>query len=308
MYERSTVPIANILIKEAFAPMGSSFKQRMIIEGTETNGLKENRDFIRPSIKRYNDSMYKLLGYEMNYRQDFPLFALILKKMISIPDLNQNELKISKSEIMRWFEIRQLNPNRIDSIYKSFIRIMNLKLVFYAEGDKYPTIQTLINYGKFDNDKNFIISFNSDFQQLCTPYINDNEGNVFNLYDKTHKSLKSKKEFKDRTYIDFDNFFKIKNETAMCLFCFLSTHDLKKPFSFNKIKEITNKSSQTNYYVKTKILAALNHLKDLDLLFDYDVDKNIDSKHWLKIIKPNLIEVMEAESKVDFEIDVFGNN
>ncbi len=298
--KRNSVSIPNILIKEAFSPIGKSLKQRMIMEREEAKALSliEKEDFIKPSLKNYKDSKFKLYGYEMNYRMDFPLFALIMKN-IYIPkkNLEERRLVIPKKDLMRWFEIKNLNPNRIESIYNSFIRIMNLKVVFYLEGDKYPTIQSLISSGKFDNDKNFIIVFNKDFQDLCLPYDNDDTGHIFNLHEKKYFSKKEKRYYEDKTYIDFDRFFKIKNETAMCLYCFSRTHDLKKGFSFDTIKSIVNKTEQKNHYSKKKIIQALDHLQELKLIYDYKVNDDLTSPEWLTIRDKN----KDADGSIEFE-------
>lgn len=294
---RSTVPIFNLFINGVvFFPIGKNVKQRLITN-SKPEGLVENEDYVKAKIKTYKNIPYMLLGYEMNYRTDFPFFALIIKKLYEMEDLSKCSMKISKRDLLSWFEFQCLNKNNKASLYKSFMRIMDLKIVFYDIGDENPTIKSLITGGKFDNNNNFIIEFSKSIKMILAKNNFIENDNLFSIAEQKFIS-KNNNVYQDKTFINFDKFFKIKNETAMCLYCFLLSHDLKKPFSFKRIKSLINVREQTNSYTKKKIVDALSHLEKLELIKNYEISEDIKNSAWLTFKSAETIE----SNSLDFEI------
>lgn len=245
-------------------------------------------DFIPFQKKfRYNNLMIEFLGTKLNIT-DVKMLGLISKvynqsKQNDNSILNSVDIVLTKEDICCFndWNTSDYNDNRKDIIKKSLQRLRQFEITIM--GQKYDTTYSIYsNRTKNNENESILISLNklrlSPFDSVGEPKY---EGTLIDLLYRKFTSKISNKEYFDFTYICFDSLNEIKIQTAGLLWAFLCTHNMKKSFSFSKIKEITSSDSVKNYKNVAKIKTSLDFLKSINMIEDYKI--NTDLLEWLEV-------------------------
>ena len=264
---------------------------------TRTNIFTTKRflnDNLITSSHKYNDIFFKYEGKELNITTDFMLIGLISKLYQSNNCKTDKNPKIilTKKIICDYFNIAMTNykSKQASTIFSSIQRLDSSRIII-DNAKKYAQYSLITAFEYDKSNKEFTIYLNK-FSEI------KNAGTFIDLLDLRFTNKNNYSSYLDVTYIDLDEIIKLKpNPTAVSIFAELSTHNLKKGFSFEKMKGKAFCSDQMkNKDIKKKIITALNFIKNYGLILDFHISDDYNDKEWLKIIPNNsLCEIDHAE-------------
>jgi hypothetical protein len=248
---------------------------------------------------RYNSVTFDIESIQFNLT-DLKMIGLLTKvyeeQKRLLPNSSKEfiKIKLTKEDICAFngWNTSDYSKTRKNIVDKSLKRLKQIEIKIKERHSE--SICSIYNRRTYNNDGSVTLELN---KLKISGYIQDSnqiiQGTFFDLTYKKFYSKSRNKEYFDFSYLCFDTLNKIDAPVPSLLFAFLNTHNMSKPFSYDKIKKITNSCSTRNSDNKRKILGALEALKELNIITDYKIGNCLSE--WLFVSMPNKNEIIEGE-------------
>jgi hypothetical protein len=249
---------------------------------------------------RYNSVTFEIEGIQFNLT-DLKMIGLLTKvyeeqKRLAPNNKDFVKIELTKEDICAFngWNTSDYSKTRKNIVDRSLKRLKQIEIRIK---EKHSTsICSIYNRRTYNKNGSVTLELN---KLAISGYIKDSNqkiiGTFFDLIYKRFYSKSLNKEYYDFSYLCFDTLNKIDAQVPALLFAFLNTHDMSKPFTYEKIKQITNSSLNRNCDNKKKIVKALDSLQELNIIADYKIN-DIDLIKWLYVSMPVKKNILEGEA------------